>query len=313
MPSGRSVTTVLASVAGAAALTAAKFAAAAFSGSAGMLAAAIHSLVGTGNCLLLYLGLRRSARPADASHPFGYGMELYFWTLLVALVMFATGSGVTIAEGIARVLKPTELDNPGWNYAVLALSALFDGFTWVVAFRDFRGRMGGDGFRRAVRKAKDPTVLTVLFEDTASLVGGLIAFLGIFLGSWLDAPVLDGIASILIGLLLGAVALGLVYQSKTLLVGESANQEVVDGIRAAVEDDEAVEEVVDLLTMQLSPQDVLLNLKVRFRGDLPAHEVGEAVDRLEHTLRDRHPEINRIFVEPAPSAAPRPVVAQPGR
>ncbi len=305
MSSGTSTWAVLASTAGAGALTATKFTAAAFTGSAAMLAEGIHSLVDTGNCLLLYLGLRRSARPPDPSHPFGYGMELYFWTLVVALVMFAAGGVVTVGEGVLRIIKPNKLDHLGWSYAVLGLAAVFDGCTFAVAFRGFYKSKGEVAFWEGVRRVKDPSVLTVLLEDAASLVSVVIAFLGIFLGHRLSAPYLDGVASLLIGLLMGGVALGLVYQSKTLLVGESANEEVVAGVRAAVEADGAVDEIIDLLAMQLSPKDVLLNLKVRFHDGLSTHEVAAAVDRLEEALRGRHPEIRRIYIEPAPTADPR--------
>lgn len=300
MASGPSTTTVLASVAGTSAITLVKFLAAGFSGSAAMLAEGVHSLVDTINSLLLYLGLRRSHKPADATHPFGYGLELYFWTLVVALLMFAVGGGLTIAEGIYHVLQPEQLNSVGWSYTVLGLSLAFNGFTWAVAMKQFWAGKGRQRFWQAVRKTKDPTILTVLFEDSASLVGLVIAFLGIFLSRCFNLPALDGIASILIGLLLGGVAMGLVYQSKTLLAGESANEETVQSIRKLVRSDNSVEEIQDLLTMHLSPEEILLNLKIRFRNGLPIRAVGEAVDRLEEILRKEHPEIKQIFIEPGP-------------
>jgi cation diffusion facilitator family transporter len=302
---GHSTKTVVASIIGTAAMAALKFLAAGFSGSAAMLAEGSHSLIDAGNSGLLWLGLRLSRKPADAQHPFGHGMELYFWTLIVAVLIVAVGGGVTIAEGIFRVLQPEELTDLAWNYTVLAGSALFNGYTWVVAFREFRASKGPVSFREGVERAKDPSVITVLFEDSASLVGLVFAFLGIFLGSLFDAPYLDGVASILIGLLLGGVAVGLVNQSKTLLLGESANPEVVDDIRALVEGEGSVEELIDLLTMHFAPQDVLLNLKIHFRDDLSARDVEEAVDRLEQRIRDRHPEVKRIFIEPGPAARPQ--------
>ncbi|HLJ92806.1 MAG TPA: cation diffusion facilitator family transporter [Gemmataceae bacterium] len=303
MPSGPSTMTVLASVAGTSAITIVKFVAAGFSGSAAMLAEGVHSSVDTINSLLLYLGLRRSQKPADETHPFGYGLELYFWTLVVALLMFAVGGGLTIAEGIYHVLQPEELGSVGWSYTVLGLCMAFNGFTWAVAVKQFWVSKGNQGFWQAVRKAKDPTILTVLFEDSASLVGLVIAFLGIFLTRFFDLPALDGIASILIGVLLGGVAIGLVYQSKTLLAGESANEETVQSIRKLVQSDNAVEKIENLLTMHLSPEEILLNLKIRFRDGLPIRAVGEAVDRLEERLRAEHPELKRIFIEPGPLTA----------
>jgi len=299
MATGQSSRVVLASAGATAALTVFKYVAAAFSGSAGLLAEAVHSTVDTGNSLLMYFGQRRSAKPPDDLHPFGYGMELYFWTLVVALVMFAVGGVVTVAEGVARILHPEELGSPGWGYAVLAASALFNGYTWVVAVREFRAGQGGKGFWRALEHAKDPTTLTVLFEDTASLLGLLAAFLGLLLSQLLENPVFDGAASVVIGLLLGAVGAGLVWQCKTLIVGESATAEVKDSVSAIATGDGAVERVTDLRTMHLGPRDVLVNMRVRFRDDLPARAVGEAVDRLERAIRDKHPEFRRVYIAPA--------------
>jgi cation diffusion facilitator family transporter len=297
---GQSTTVVLAAAAGSAAITVTKFVAGACSGSAAMLAEGVHSLVDTGNSLLLYLGLRRAGRPADESHPFGHGLEVYFWALIVALLMFTVGGVLTVSEGIFRLLRPEGLTNVTWNYVVLAVAAAFNGWTWHVGWRVFRAGAGDSGLWHGLRRSKDPTVLAVLLEDTASLLGLLLAFLGVFLGSLLDMPRLDAAASVLIGLLLGAVALGLVYQCKTLLLGESANRDVQASIRSLVEQDEAVEEVIDLLTMHFGPQEILLNLKVRFRAGMTTEEVGEVVDRLEKAVRERHPEVKRIFIEPGP-------------
>jgi cation diffusion facilitator family transporter len=274
MASGQSTTAVLASIAGTAAIASTKFVAAAFSGSAAMLAEGIHSLVDTGDSLLLYLGLRRSTRPPDRSHPFGYGMDLYFWTVIVALIMFAIGGCVTGVQGVRRVLQPEPLEHLGWNYAVLGIAAVFNAFTWAVALKQFLAGKGNESLWRGLQRVKDPSVLTILLEDSASLVGLAVAFLGLFLGDLFRAPALDGAASVIIGLLMGAVAVGLVYQSKTLLVGESANKEVVDDIRAQVEADPATEQVVDLLTMHFGPREILVNLKVRFRDGLGTRELG---------------------------------------
>jgi len=301
--SGPSTGAVLAAVAGSAALTVTKFVAFAFSASAAMLAEAVHSLVDTANNLLLYLGQRRSSRPPDPQHPFGYGKELYFWTLIVALVIFTLGGVVTVIEGVVRVVQPEELTGLTWNYAVLGLAAVFNGFSWAVALKEFLAGKGDRSLWQALKKAKDPTILTVLCEDSASLVGLVIAFLGLFLGDRLHLPALDGIASILIGLLLGAVAVGLAYQSKVLLVGETANDEVVNDVRALAEKDPDVEEIGDLLTMHLSPKDILLNLKIRLREGLSVPDLEGAVDRLEHAIRERHPDVKRIFIEPGPVAA----------
>lgn len=299
MTSSKSKTTIVASIACTAAMTTAKFVAAGFTGSAAMTAEGIHSLVDTSNSALLYLGMCLSAKPPDEDHPFGYSKELYFWTLLVSLVMFAVGGCANVLEGIHHILKPNELTDPAWNYAVLGISFVFDCTTWCIAFREFRRAKGNVNYREGLERVKDPSVITVLFEDTVSLAGLAFAFLGIFLGKLLNLPVLDGIASVLIGLLLGALAVGLVYQSKVLLIGEGANGEVVGCIRSVVEHDESVEEIKDLLTMHLGPQDILLNLKIRFRQNLDTRQLGESVDRLERNLRDQYPDLKRIFIEPA--------------
>jgi divalent metal cation (Fe/Co/Zn/Cd) transporter len=214
--------------------------------------------------------------------------------------MLSLGGVATIAEGAYRIAKPVKLTHLTWTYVVLGVAFAFDGWSWFVALRTFLAGKGDDSFWHGLVKAKDPTQLSVLFEDSASLLGILCAFLGITLGHWLELPQLDGAASVMIGLLLGAVAVGLVYQARTLILGESANRDVQDSIRSLVERDEAVEEVIDLLTMHFGPRDILLNLKLRFRAGLATDEMGEAVDRLERGVRERHPNVRRIFIEPGP-------------
>jgi cation diffusion facilitator family transporter len=297
---GQSKTVVLAAAAGSTAITATKFVAGAFTGSAAMLAEGVHSSVDTGNSLLLYLGLRRGARPADESHPFGHGLEVYFWALIVALLMFTVGGVLTVGEGVWRLVRPEELTHVTWNYVVLGVAAAFNGWTWYVGWRAFRSGRGDGGLWHRLKRSKGPTVLAVLLEDTASLLGLLLAFLGVLLGSLLDMPRLDAAASVLIGLLLGAVALGLVYQCQTLLLGESANRDVQESIRTLAEKDGAVAEVIDLLTMHFGPQEILLNLRLRFRAGMTTEEMGEVVDRLEKAIRERHPEVKLIFIEPGP-------------
>ena len=214
--------------------------------------------------------------------------------------MFAIGGCATLLEGMRRILKPHELTDLAWNYAVLGVSFVFNGITWWVAFKEFRQAKGNASYWQGLKRLKDPSIITVLLEETASLAGLALAFLGIFLGKHFDLPVLDGLASVLIGLLLSAVSIGLVYQSKVLLIGESVNCEVVDSIRSLLEEDESVEEIKDLLTMHLSPQDILLTLNVRFRDGFDTRQVGEAVERLKHRLCAEHPDLKRIFIEPSP-------------
>jgi cation diffusion facilitator family transporter len=279
------------------AITITKFAAAILSGSSAMLSEGIHSLVDTGNQLLLLLGLKKSRKPADENHPFGHGKELYFWSLIVAVALFGIGGGMSAYEGITHLLRPRPLLDPRWSYAVLGFAFLFDGASWIIALRELLPAIRRDGLRKTLLSSKDPSVLTVLCEDTADLIGILVAFCGILLGHRLNSPRADGIAALVIGLVLAAVAVFLVYQSKRLLVGESADPEVVESIRAAARAVPGVARVGRPLTMHFGPDEVLLNLEVHFRHDLSAAELTAAVDRLEKTIRDQHPEVHRIFIE----------------
>lgn len=288
---------ILAAIAGNLALAATKFAAAAFTGSSAMLSEAIHSSVDTGNGVLLLVGIRLSRRPADDDHPFGHGLDLYFWTLIVAISIFGIGGGVSVYEGILHVLNPEPLTEVAWNYVVLGCGVVFEGVSWLFALRGFAAAKGRRGVWETIRDTKDPTLFAVLLEDSAALLGLLVAFLGIFFGRLLDNPHLDGAASITIGLILMAVAWILALESRKLLLGESADPEVVDSIHEIVVGDPAVERARRPLTMHLGPHEVLVNLDVQFRKTLTADEIEQAVDRLETAIRRRHPDVARIFVE----------------
>jgi len=289
-------TAIFAAIAGNIAIAVTKLIAAYFTGSSAMLSEGIHSLVDTGNGGLLLLGVRRSQKPADASHPFGHGKELYFWSLVVAILIFALGGGMSVYEGVTHLTHPHAYD-PTWNYIVLGFALLFEGFSFYFAFKAFRSEMGRAGILATIRASKDPTTFTVLFEDTAALLGLIVAFLGIFLGHQLNNPSLDGVASIIIGVILGVVAGFLAYESKGLLIGESVDAETLASIRAIATADSSVEEVKKSLTMHFGPQDVLLALDIRFKKHLTAAEIAAAIDRLEKKIRDQHPEIKHIFIE----------------
>ena len=211
-----------------------KFAAATITGSSAMLSEAIHSVVDTGNQGLLLHGLRRAKRPADTAHPFGYGMELYFWTFVVAILIFAVGAGISIYEGVSKLLSPHPIKNPYVNYIVLGVAMVFEAGAWWIAFKEFRRGKGSLGYLAAVRESKDPTVFTVLFEDSAAMLGLIAAFIGIALADVWQMPALDGVASIVIGLILGATAVLLAYESKGLLIGEGTSPAVVAGIEKVV-------------------------------------------------------------------------------
>jgi cation diffusion facilitator family transporter len=286
------------------AIAAIKFSAAAFTGSSAMLSEGIHSLVDTGNGGLMLLGVRRSHKPADAEHPFGYGKELYFWTLIVAIVIFAVGGGVSAYEGVLHLLHPVPIEQPIWNYVVLSLAFIFEGYSFLVAYRAFRREKGEHTIWQSIESSKDPTTYTVLFEDSAALLGLVVAFMGVFLAHKLNNPYFDGAASVIIGIILAVVALLLAYESKGLLVGEPLDPETLKNIKRLAESDPRVEEVKNALTMYFGPHTILLAMDLQFRKDLSAAEVEESIDRLEETIRQHYPDIKHIFIE-SESLAPR--------
>ena len=295
--SGSAKKTIYAAMAANFAIAVIKFIAASITGSSAMLSEGIHSVVDTGNELLLLLGIRLSKKPADDSHPFGYGQELYFWTLIVALFIFAIGGGMSIYEGINHVRHPEPLTDPFWNYIVLGLAVVFEGYSWNVALQEFLASKNEESFWTAIRASKDPTIFTILFEDTAALIGLLVAFIGVFSGHLLGNVYLDGIASIIIGIILCGVALLLAAESKGLLIGEGAKAETVASIRKITNEDPAVAEVVKVLTLHFGPQEILLNLEIEFKGDLETGELASAVERLETSIRKQHAEVKNIFIE----------------
>lgn len=309
--SGSAKKTIYAAMAANFAIAVIKFIAASFTGSSAMLSEGIHSVVDTGNELLLLLGLRLSKKPADDSHPFGYGQELYFWTLIVALFIFAIGGGMSIYEGIDHLRHPEPLTDPRWNYAVLGLAAIFEGYSWNIALQEFLASKKEDSFWKAIRASKDPIVFTILIEDTAALVGLLVAFIGVFSGHLLGNIYLDGVASIVIGVILCGVAILLASESKGLLIGEGATAETVASIRKITSSDPAVDKVVKVLTLHFGPQEILLNLEIKFVQDLATEELAIAVERLESSISSQHSEIQNIFIEAKSIAAQRPVDVTP--
>jgi cation diffusion facilitator family transporter len=288
---------IYAAIVGNAAIAVTKFTAAAFTGSSAMLSEGIHSLVDTGNGGLLLVGISKSKKPADATHPFGYGKELYFWTLIVAMLIFGVGGGVSIYEGILHLLHPSPLEDPFWNYIVLGIAIVFEGIVFTIAFKQFQALKGEQSTWHAIRKSKDPTTFTVLFEDSAAMLGLIAAAVGIFLGHQFNNPYFDGAASIVLGLILAAVALFIGYESKGLLVGEGADTETLQSIKALAEADPAVRAVERPLTMHFGPHTVLLTMDVQFRNGLSGTERDSAVERLENAIRDKHETIKHIFIE----------------
>ena len=285
------------------AIAAIKFAAAWFTGSSAMLSEAIHSTVDTSNELLLLLGLRQSQQPASPQRPFGHGRELYFWAFIVAIFIFAIGSGVSLYEGYEHLRHPAPLADPTWNYVVLALAFAFDGASFLIARRSFDKQRGHRPFWMAFRASKDPSIFVVLFEDASALLGLLLAFLGIFLSHRLNMPALDGVASIGIGVLLAIVAGLLLRETKSLLLGEPAEATVLAGITALVKAEPTIVRASPPLSSYLSPHEILVVVPVEFAPELPASQLTQVISQLCDKIKAAHPDVQHIFIQPAPLSA----------
>jgi cation diffusion facilitator family transporter len=288
---------IYASIAANIAIAILKFIAAAISGSSAMVAEGVHSLVDSTDGGLLLIGHWRSRRPPDESHPFGYGHELYFWSLLVAVLFFVLGGGISVYHGILDLLHPEPLRDPTWNYLVLAGATVFDGTSFVIAYRSFRKTAEGRGFWAHMRGSKDPSQFAVVLEDGADLAGIAFAFTGVFLGHQLGMPRLDGVASICIGLVLAFVAVVLMRQTKALLLGESANAEVLSRIHGIINADAHVLAADPLLTMHLGPHDILLTTSVQLSDALSEPEVAHTIMRLEDRIRDEVPDVKHVCID----------------
>lgn len=307
---GESLTAIFAAIIGNLLIAVTKFVAAAFTGSSAMLSEGIHSVVDTGNGGLMLLGVYKSKKPPDEAHPFGHGRELYFWSLIVALSIFAVGGGVSIYEGIKHIQHPVEIENPVWNYAVLGLSFVFESISWFFGWKAFEKTRGsGDGIFRAIHVSKDPTNFTVLLEDTTALLGLIIAFLGVFFGHYFNFPFFDGIASVFIGLLLCSAALVLGYETKGLLIGEAVEREDLKDIKKIVSAEPHVEKVLNALTLYFGPSEVLLTLELQFEQNISAVDLRIAIRNIERRVQEKHPEITRVFYE-AESLSVREIIEQ---
>jgi len=282
-----------------------KFAAAAITQSSAMLSEGIHSLVDTGNQILLLYGLKRSKKPADAEFPFGYGKELYFWSFVVAILIFAVGAGISVYEGVRHILHPKPIGSPHVNYIVLGMAMLFEGGAWFFAWKAFKKHKGRKGYLQAVREGKDPSMFVVLFEDSAAMLGLVVAFCGILLADKTGILYFDGLASIVIGLILGATAIWLAYETKSLLIGESADPEVVTGIRDIAAGHTGIEHVNEVLTMHMGPDYILVNVSVDFVDTATAEQVEDIVAAIDRELKEKIPQVKRVFVEAEPRTPTR--------
>lgn len=274
-----------------------KFFAASITGSSAMLSEGIHSCVDTGNQGLLLYGLKKSNQPADETHPFGYGAELYFWAFVVAILIFAIGSGISIYEGVHKILHPTAMSDPTINYVVLTLAMIFEGVAWYIAYKEFAQIKGNRSIMQAVRDSKDPTVFTVLFEDTAAMLGLIVAFIGIYLAHTLNLPVLDGVASVAIGIILALTAVLLAYETKGLLIGEGASPEKIASITKLAEAADGVDRINEIRTLHRGPNDVLLAISIDFKNNLTVGKVENIIYKLELAIKEEHPDVQRLYIE----------------
>ena len=275
-----------------------KSGAAIFTGSSAMLSEAVHSFVDTGNELLLLYGMQRAKKRADHDHPVGYGRELYFWSFIVALLVFALGAGVSILQGVRRVIAPQEIENAGISEAVLALSFLFEGWSWLVSLRQFNKAKGSLGYYEAFRKSKDPPLFMVLFEDSAALVGIAVAALGTVLSAHFGLLYADGAASILIGLVLACTSTLLARESKSLLIGERADGALIRSILQIANESCGPSKANGVVTIQMAPDQIMAAMSFEFDDALTAPQIEQMIADIERRIHAAHPEVTSLFIKP---------------
>lgn len=276
----------------------AKFVAAAITASSSMLTEGVHSLVDSLNQILLLYGQRRAKQPPDAQHPFGYGRELYFWAFVVAILIFGLGAGVSVYEGYLHILEPEPLRDPLVNYIVLGVATAMEGTSWVLAVREFRDGKGDCGWWNAIRESKDPSGFIVLFEDSAALAGLVVAAVGVWAShAWRD-PRIDGMASIVIGLILAAVATLLAREAKGLLIGERANPDLIAQVRATLEAEPRITSVNHVRTIHTAPDRVFVAISADFDDALAMGEAETLIERIEAKLKAALPQLSSIYIRP---------------
>lgn len=276
----------------------AKFVAAAFTGSSAMLTEGIHSVVDSLNQLLLLWGRRQSRKPPDRQHPFGYGRELYFWSFVVAVLVFALGAGVSVYEGVIHIMEPEHAVSPYVAYAVLAFAFLLEGGSTLAAYREFRAAKGSLGWVEAVRRSKDPPAFIVLLENGAAMAGILVAAAGVALAQVTHNPFFDGAASVLIGLILGVTALVLAVESKALLIGEAADPELVDSIRTAAQQETGIVGVGHIMSVHISPDQIMVVMSADFEDAITAGEAEQIIARIEARVEEHWPAVKRLYIRP---------------
>jgi cation diffusion facilitator family transporter len=276
----------------------AKFVAAAISGSSSMLTEGVHSLVDSGNQVLLLYGQAKAKQPPDATHPFGYGRELYFWAFVVAILIFAVGAGVSIYEGWLHIAEPEPLRDPTINYVVLGIAVLLEGTSWVIAVREFNGKRGASSWWQSIRRSKDPAGFIVLFEDSAALIGLGIAGVGVWASHHYADPRIDGMASIIIGLILAGVAVLLAREAKGLLIGESADPAIISSVWAILDKQPQISAVNHVRTIHTAPDAVFVAISADFVDDLPMGDAESLIENIEREMKARIPELTSIYIRP---------------
>lgn len=276
----------------------AKFVAAAITASSSMLTEGVHSLVDSFNQILLLYGQRRAKRPPDAQHPFGYGRELYFWAFVVAILIFGLGAGVSVYEGYLHIIDPEPLRDPLVNYLVLGVATVMEGTSWVIAVREFAQSKGDCGWWKAIRESKDPAGFIVLFEDSAAIAGLLVAALGVWASHAWGDPRIDGAASIVIGLILGGVAMLLAREAKGLLIGERANPDLIAQVRAMLEAEARITGVNHVRTIHTAPDRVFVAISADFDDSLAMGEAETLIERIEAKLKAALPQLSSIYIRP---------------
>lgn len=294
---GSSKKVIYAALFGNGAIAITKFIASAITGSSAMFSEGIHSVVDTGNQVLLLLGLKQAKKPADKHYPYGHGKEIYFWSFIVAILIFAVGSGLSIFKGIAHIKHPEVITSPYINYFVLGLAIIIEAFVFYIALKEFNKSKGERTYMQAIKQGKDPGMFVVLLEDAAAMLGLIIAMLGIAVSQLTGNYVFDGIASVGIGIILAAIAALLAFETKGLLIGESADPIVVNGIRKIVNDYSGVEQVNEVLTMHMGPDYILVNLSVEFNDDIRAEKMEEVIAHIDKNIKQSFVNVKRVFIE----------------
>lgn len=275
-----------------------KFIAGAFTNSSSMISEGIHSTVDTANQLLLLYGLKRSKKKADELHPFGYGKELYFWSFVVSVLIFGLGGALSVYQGISHILEPEAMKDPLWNYIVLSLSLIFEGSSLYIAVKEFNKTRNGMKWWDAIVKSKDPSSFLVVFEDGAAVAGLIVVMILMGFSHAYEIPELDGLASVIVGLILVFVSFILARESRSLLMGEGIAPETREKIAHLAEKDSAVVRTKSILSTYQSPEEVVLMLIIDFEDHLDTEEITEAIQRIRESIKNEFPLVRFVIIQP---------------